>query len=92
MFDGDCVAVLRSYLLCLMAIVWLFVSQRYPGERMLGVLPRVTIEFKSTYTASITKQYDMVSQNNFILLLSVVVFVSFLCVKIHVLVSQWLCG
>ncbi|XP_076464340.1 putative lipid scramblase CLPTM1 [Babylonia areolata] len=35
--------------------------QRFPGEKMLGVLPKVKVEFKSTYTASATKQYDMLA-------------------------------
>ncbi|KAL8610919.1 Cleft lip and palate transmembrane protein 1 like protein [Nucella lapillus] len=35
--------------------------QRVPGEKMLGVLPRIKMEFKSTYTSSATKQYDMMA-------------------------------
>ena len=44
---------------------WCMCLQRHPGEKMLGVLPRISIEFKSTYTATATKEYDMVSQSFF---------------------------
>ncbi|KAK7104349.1 putative lipid scramblase CLPTM1 [Littorina saxatilis] len=35
--------------------------ERHPGETWFGVIPRVSIEYKTTYTESATKQYDLLA-------------------------------
>ena len=59
--------------------------QRHPGEKMLGVLPRISIEFKSTYTATATKEYDMVSQSFFSRVVLCCCAVLSACEPIHLL-------